>query len=79
GWALARAGRPAEAIRYAREAMRLGTPEPMFLYHGGMAAAQAGRDALARRWLGRLLRENAGFSPLHEPRARRALAGLDTP
>ncbi len=76
GWALTRAGRPGEAIRYAREAMRLGTGEPMFLYHGAIAAKEAGRDALARRWLRRLLRESPGFSPLHEPRAEAALRKL---
>ena len=76
GWALTRAGRPAEAIRYAREAMRLGTPEPMFLYHGAMAAKEAGRAGLARRWLARLLRESPGFSELHEPRAEAAFREL---
>ena len=76
GWALTRAGRPAQAIRYAREAMRLDTPEPMFLYHAAMAAREAGRTALARRWLTRLLRESPGFSVLHEPRARAALRKL---
>ena len=76
GWALTRAGRPAEAIPYARAAMRLGTGEPMFLYHGAIAAREAGQRSLARRWLRRLLSENAGFSPLHEPRAKRALRDL---
>jgi Flp pilus assembly protein TadD len=76
GWALTRTGRAAEAIRYAREAMRLGTPEPMFLYHGAVAAKEAGRTGLARRWLRRLLAENPGFSPLHEPRAERILRQL---
>ena len=76
GWALTRAGRPAEAIPYAREAMRLGTGEPMFLYHGAIAAKEAGRSALARRWLRRLLTEDPGFSPLHEPLAKRALSDL---
>jgi hypothetical protein len=56
--------------------MRLGTPEPMFLYHGAVAAEEAGRDELARRWFSRLLAESPGFSPLHEPRARRALREL---
>ena len=76
GWALTRAGRPAAGLRHAREAMRLGTPEPMFLYHGAIAAKEAGRTALARRWLRRLLSENPGFSALHEPRARAALRTL---
>lgn len=79
GWALTRAGRPAEALRYAREAMRLGTGEPMFLLHAAIAARDAGRTALARRWLRRLLAENPGFSPLHEPRAKRMLARIERP
>jgi tetratricopeptide (TPR) repeat protein len=73
GWALTRAGRPAEAIALAREAMRLRTPAPTFLYHGAIAAKEAGRTRLARRWLRRLLADHRGFSPLLEPRARRAL------
>lgn len=77
GWALTVAGRPAEGIRYAREAMRLGTRESMFLYHGAMAARAAGRQRLARTWFTRLLRDYRRFSPLHEPRARRALRSLD--
>ena len=76
GWALTRNGRPGEALRYAREAMRLGTGEPMFLYHGAMAAKEAGRAALARRWFNRLRAANPGFSPLYEPRAERALLEL---
>ena len=76
GWALTRTGHPAEAIRYAREAMRLGGYDPTFLYHGAIAAKEAGQDALARRWLRRLLRDHTGFSPLLEPRAQRALAKL---
>lgn len=73
GWALTRNGRPAEGVRYARAAMRLGTREPLFLYHGAIAAKEAGRTALAKRWLQRLLAEYPGFSPLYEPLAKRAL------
>jgi tetratricopeptide (TPR) repeat protein len=76
GWALTRTGRPAEALRYAREAMRLGTRAPSFLYHGAIAARDANRAGLARRWLRRLLAEYPRFSPLHEPRAKRVLAAL---
>jgi hypothetical protein len=41
-----------------------------------MAAKLAGRPALARRWLTQALALNPGFSPLHAPRAQRALASL---
>jgi tetratricopeptide (TPR) repeat protein len=76
GWALTRNDRPEEALRYARESMRLGTGEPMFLFHAAIAARHAGETRLARRWLRRLLADNPGFSPLHEPRAKRALERL---
>ena len=43
GWALTRAGRPAEGLRMAREALRLGSRDPSFHYHAGIAAAATGR------------------------------------
>jgi hypothetical protein len=76
GWALTRAGDGREGLRWARRALRLGSRDPMFLYHAGMAARAAGDRADARRWLGAALRENPRFSPLHAPRARRALEAL---
>jgi cytochrome c-type biogenesis protein CcmH/NrfG len=76
GWALTRNGRPAEGLRHAREAMRLGTREPMFLYHGAIAARNAGHSGLARTWLVRLLDRYPAFSPLHHPRAERILRSL---
>lgn len=76
GWALTRARRPDEGVRYARRALRLGSRDPMFLYHAGMAAKTAGDRAQAARWLRAALRENPRFSPLHAPRARRALEAL---
>jgi tetratricopeptide (TPR) repeat protein len=73
GWALARAGRPQAALEWARRAVRLGTRDPLLLYHAGIAARDAGRAALARRWLARAIELNPRFSPLHAPAARRAL------
>lgn len=73
GWALTRAGRPEEGLRWARRALRLGSRDPQFLYHAGMAARDAGQRAQAARWLRAALRENPRFSPLHASRARRAL------
>ena len=75
GWALTRAGRPAEGLAYARRALRLGSRDALFLYHAGMAARAAGRGDAARRLLSRALAANPGFSPLHAPIARRALRG----
>ena len=65
GWALTRAGQPRRpACRWARRALRLGSVDPTFLYHAGMAARAAGRTALARAWLRRALAHNPRFSPL---------------
>lgn len=76
GWALTRAGRPGEGVSWARRALRLGSKDPLFLYHAGMSAKAAGRSDLARRYLVRSLAQNPRFSPLYAPRARRALASL---
>lgn len=76
GWALTRAGRSEQALRWAKAALRTGWRDPLVLYHAGMAAKAAGRPALARRWLARSLELNPRFSPFHAPRAKRALSGL---
>jgi tetratricopeptide (TPR) repeat protein len=74
GWALTRAGRPEAALPWARRALRLGSRDPLFLYHAGVTALRAGKPALAERWLSRSLELNPRFSPLFAPRAQRALA-----
>lgn len=75
-WALFKAGQAAEARRYADEALRLGTHDPLMLYHAGMIAQAQGDSAAARAWLGRALERNPSFSPLYAPQARQALANL---
>ena len=76
GWALTNAGKPDRGLTYARQALRLGTRDPSFLFHAGMAAKAAGRDADARRWLQEALAANPAFSPLHATTARKALATI---
>jgi tetratricopeptide (TPR) repeat protein len=76
GWALTRAGQPAEALSYGLRALRLGSRDALFLYHAGMSARAAGRPALARRFLARSLSLNPHFSPLYAPRAQRVLGEL---
>jgi tetratricopeptide (TPR) repeat protein len=76
GWAHTRAGDRAAGVRWARRALRLGSRDPMFLYHAGIAARAAGDRGLARRWLGRALAANPRFSPIYAPNAARALRGL---
>jgi tetratricopeptide (TPR) repeat protein len=76
GWALTRAGHPGSGLALAERALRLGSRDPLFLYHAGMSARAAGRRELARRYLERSITLNANYSPLYAPRARRALREL---
>ena len=73
-WALTQAGQGDLALAWAKKALRTGWRDPLVRYHAGMAALAAGDPALARRWLSQALEQNPHFSPLHAPRAKRALA-----
>jgi tetratricopeptide (TPR) repeat protein len=72
-WALTRAGRAREALPWARRALRLGTRDPLFLFHAGIAARAAGERGLGRARLSRALAANPRFSPVYAPLAREAL------
>ena len=76
GWALTRAGHPDQGLRYARKALRLGSADPMFLFHAAVAARDARRSDLERTWLTRALASNPRFNPLYAPQARRMLEAL---
>jgi tetratricopeptide (TPR) repeat protein len=73
GWALTAAGEPRAGLAWARRALRLGSRDPLFLYHAGMAARASGARAAARTYLTRALALNPHFSPLYAPRAKAAL------
>ncbi|HEX2414314.1 MAG TPA: tetratricopeptide repeat protein [Thermoleophilaceae bacterium] len=76
GWALTRAGRSAEGLAWAQRALRLGSRDPLFHYHAGLAAKATGRPALAARELGTALSAGAALSPLQAEQARTALEVL---
>lgn len=76
GWALTRAGHPRAGLRYAQNALRLGSRDPMFLFHAALAARGARRPGLERSWLRRSVADNPRFSPLYAPQARRMLEAL---
>jgi tetratricopeptide (TPR) repeat protein len=76
-WALHAAGRDAEALPYARRALRLGTASALFHYHLGVIEAGVGHRTEAVRELRRALSLNPQFSPRHVPEARRLLADLE--
>jgi tetratricopeptide (TPR) repeat protein len=69
GWALTRARRPAEGLAWARRALRLGSRDPLFRLHAGVAAREAGKDAEAARHL-RIAQAGAAALP---PSARKEL------
>lgn len=75
-WALQASGRSAEALPYAKKAVRLGYRNPLFYYHLGVIAEGAGDLATAKAALSKALQLNPSFSPLHAPRAKALLARL---
>jgi tetratricopeptide (TPR) repeat protein len=76
GWALTRAGRPAEGLTWARRALRLGSRDPLFHLHAGLAAKAAGRREAAARSLRTALAGRGVLSPLQVRDARAALEAL---
>ena len=71
GWALARAGRCAEALRYSTRALRLRTKDALKIFHRGYVAACLGHAAEARTYYRRALALNPHFSILWAPVARK--------
>jgi tetratricopeptide (TPR) repeat protein len=70
-WALERNGRCAEAVRYSKSALRLGTRDALKFFHRGMIERCLGREASAQSWFQRALRLNPHFSLHWGPVARR--------
>ncbi|HEY0734720.1 MAG TPA: tetratricopeptide repeat protein [Herpetosiphonaceae bacterium] len=75
-WTLYTSGSYDEAQRYAAEALRLGTDDPLKLFHAGMIAQALGHDDQARNYLQRAVDLNPNFSLLHSDRALTTLAAL---
>jgi tetratricopeptide (TPR) repeat protein len=63
GWALTQAGRPREGLSFARRAIRLGSRDPLFRLHAGVAAREAGLSAPAARHLAVAADGRAALSP----------------
>jgi tetratricopeptide (TPR) repeat protein len=76
-WALYRNDRCEEARPWSQRALRLGTRDAAMFFHRGMIERCLGNTAAMRLWLGRALELNPGFSVLHAPVARAALAELE--
>ena len=76
-WAFYRSGLLDEATRYSAEALRLGSKDPLFLYHAGAIAAAAGDASSARDLLTEALKIDAGFSATGAADARSILGNLE--
>jgi tetratricopeptide (TPR) repeat protein len=74
-WALYRAGRFDEAKAASDRALRLGTPEPSFLFHAGAIRIALGQRTEGRRLAARALALNPSFDPTGASEAR-ALAAV---
>jgi tetratricopeptide (TPR) repeat protein len=74
GWALTRAGKPREGLRWARRALELGSHDARLRFHAGMAARGAGDGASARRWLRLALDGRAALGAWRAQTAERALS-----
>jgi tetratricopeptide (TPR) repeat protein len=72
-WTLYATGQYGEAARFAREALRLGTRDPLLHFHAGMIAFRLGNRAAAERHLSSALAINPNFSFLHRDDAARTL------
>jgi tetratricopeptide (TPR) repeat protein len=77
-WTLHRAGRSAEALQYARQALRLGTRDNNLLFHTAMVERAAGDPARARLLLEQVLARNPRFLLLYAEQAVDTLDELNT-
>ncbi len=74
-WALARAGRCREALRFAESALRLGTKDPLLYFHRGYAEGCARNLTAMQEWYRHALALNPEFSVRWAPVARAAIRG----
>lgn len=75
-WTLYRNGDYAEAKKYSRESLKLGTQDPLMFYHAAMIAYQAGDYPMATDFLGKAISLNPQFSILYATPAQQLLAAL---
>ena len=75
-WALYRNGRLEDAQAYSERALRLGTQEPLYLFHAAVIAHARRDDGTARTHLERLMALNPEFSVMHSAEAAALLKQL---
>jgi Flp pilus assembly protein TadD len=77
-WALHANGQDGHALRYARQATRLGTTSPQFLHHLGAIEASLGRERAASTHLTAALSADPGYSPWQRQRVADELRRLQS-
>ncbi len=75
-WALAQSGDDAAAQPLIEQALRLGTQDPLMLFHAAMIASHLGDTATARTYLERVMALNPRFSVRYAPLAQQTLIAL---
>lgn len=75
-WAYHRAGRDEDAKRLSAEALRLGSKDPLLLYHAGVIASALGDGANAREDLAEAIALDPGFSATGVAAARQTLSEI---
>jgi len=75
-WTLFKSGDIARAHAAMKRALRLGSQDPLWLYHAGAIAYAAGDHAAARGYLEQVMQENPHFSLLYERDAAQLLQTL---
>jgi tetratricopeptide (TPR) repeat protein len=75
-WVLFKNGKTQEALQASQQALRLGTKDPLMLYHHGMIARESGQGRQAAESLEQALAANPHFHPHHADQARLALQPL---
>lgn len=76
GWAYYKASRYADARNQMKQALRLGTLDPLLFYHAGMIERDSGNQAEAKRLLKKALELSPRFHPVYAPRAEEVVAKL---
>src|SRR5215212_7793611 len=76
-WTLYKTGNYEEAQKYSSEALKLGTRDPLKLFHAGMIAKALGEKEQAREYLQRAIDLNPHFSLLYSDEADGSLKALN--
>jgi tetratricopeptide (TPR) repeat protein len=75
-WTLYKTGNSEEAQNYSGEALKLGTRDPLKLFHAGMIAKSLGQKEQASEYLQKAIDLNPHFSLLYADEAAGALKSL---